>query len=131
MWRVVLGIASIVGAALLVAAAPDGGGGMGRGGGPAGGMHDSSAAYMEHVQVMHDEMSSVVMGDTDLDFARLMIAHHQGAIDMAQVELEYGTDPDLKAIAQRVITDQTAEIQELEMWLQMHEPATSDAPQHR
>lgn len=46
--------------------------------------------------------------------------HHQGAIDMARIELEHGKDPDLKAMAQKVIDEQTKEIQQLQDWMKQH-----------
>src|SRR5258708_14984272 len=49
-------------------------------------------------------------GDPDRDFARMMIAHHQGAIDMARVELQFGHDERLKRLAQEMIVTQTQEI---------------------
>ena len=49
-------------------------------------------------------------GNADADFAAMMIAHHQGAIDMAQVELRFGTDPVLRRLAQGIIVEQKQEI---------------------
>jgi hypothetical protein len=49
-------------------------------------------------------------GDADRDFVPMMVPHHQGAIDMAQAELQYGQNPQLKTIAQEIIVDQMQEI---------------------
>lgn len=49
-------------------------------------------------------------GDVDRQFVDLMIPHHQGAIDMAVAELCYGTNPQLKRIAQEIIVEQQQEI---------------------
>lgn len=116
--------------------APTGGAGMGQGPGMMGqgpGMHQSgqrahampkdpaSQAYMQSMGKMNRDMRSKPMtGNADQDFARMMVSHHQGAIDMARVELEHGTDPTLKTMAQKVIDDQTKEIQELQDWLKQH-----------
>jgi uncharacterized protein (DUF305 family) len=50
-------------------------------------------------------------GDPDRDFAAMMIPHHQGAIDMAKVELIYGRDPVLRRLAQGIIVEQQQEIE--------------------
>jgi len=50
-------------------------------------------------------------GDPDRDFAAMMIPHHQGAIDMAKVELIYGRDPALRRLAQGIIVEQQQEIE--------------------
>src|SRR6266850_2441415 len=59
---------------------------------------------------MHAAMSVPFTGNPDRDFARMMIPHHQGAIDMALAELRYGKDQRLKRLAQEIIVDQQQEI---------------------
>jgi len=46
----------------------------------------------------------------DRDFARAMIAHHQGAVEMARLELLYGRDPRLRRLAQGIVVEQSQEI---------------------
>ena len=59
---------------------------------------------------MDDMMKAVPMtGDFDVDFANMMIVHHQEAIDMALIEVEKGTDVKIKTMAQNIITAQTEE----------------------
>ena len=61
--------------------------------------------------VMDQGMKQAPMaGNPDHDFAAMMIPHHQGAIDMAKVELLYGKDPVLRRLAQEIIVTQQQEI---------------------
>jgi hypothetical protein len=59
---------------------------------------------------MHAAMDAAPSGDADRDFLRMMIPHHQGAIDMALVLLKYGRDEKLKRLAQSIIVEQGQEI---------------------
>jgi hypothetical protein len=59
---------------------------------------------------MHADMAVGFTGDADRDFARMMIPHHQGAIDMAVAELRYGRDERLRRLAQEIVVDQQQEI---------------------
>lgn len=77
----------------------------------------SSAAYAAAAAKMHADMGAELTGDPDVDFARGMIPHHQGAIDMAKIELQYGQDPELRALAEQVIAAQEQEIAFLKAWL--------------
>jgi uncharacterized protein (DUF305 family) len=69
-----------------------------------------------HHQMMMD-MDIEATGDADKDFVRMMIPHHQGAIDMAKVEIQYGKDEKLKAMAREIIAAQEKEIAEMKEWL--------------
>lgn len=59
-------------------------------------------------------------GNTDKDFAMMMKMHHQQALGMAKVELEHGKSPELKAMASKMIQDQSKEIEQLDKWLQQN-----------
>jgi uncharacterized protein (DUF305 family) len=70
---------------------------------------------------MHAAMASVdASGNDDADFVRLMIPHHQAAIDMAKTQLLYGRDPQMRRLAQEIITDQQSEIELMSLWLRQH-----------
>jgi hypothetical protein len=60
-------------------------------------------------------------GDGDTDFVKLMLPHHQAAIDMARAQLTYGTDPQMRRLAQEIIADQQSEIELMQVWLKQHE----------
>jgi hypothetical protein len=71
----------------------------------------ASELFDESMAIMSRDMTSAPMtGDSDRDFATMMIPHHQGAIDMAKVELLYGRDPVLRRLAQEIIVTQQSEI---------------------
>lgn len=67
---------------------------------------------------MHRAMSRPLTGKADWDFTLGMIPHHQGAIDMARVELKYGTDPELRKLAEDIVAAQEKEIAFMKKWQQ-------------
>jgi hypothetical protein len=75
---------------------------------------------------MMNDMAAKPTGDVDRDFVAMMNPHHQGAIDMAVIELRYGKNEQLRRIAQEIIVDQMQEI--AAMKLAIGEPATDTTP---
>ena len=85
--------------------------------------HDQNE-FMTIMHNMNAQMDAMQMtGDADHDFASMMVMHHQGAIDMANKELEKGNDATIRTIAEQIIESQTAEKAELTAWLESHTPA--------
>ena len=89
--------------------------------------NDSATAHADMMKPMDDMMGKMksmkMSGDFDVDFANMMIDHHQGALDMAEVEMSKGKDEKLKAKAQEIITKQKKEIQELRDFVSSYKPS--------
>jgi uncharacterized protein (DUF305 family) len=77
---------------------------------------------------MMTDMAVKPTGDVDHDFVAMMVPHHQGAIDMAQAELQYGQNPQLKTIAQEIIVDQMQEIALMRLALGEPLPPSMSSP---
>jgi uncharacterized protein (DUF305 family) len=77
----------------------------------------ASMAFMEANDRMHSGMAIEYSGNADVDFIRGMIPHHQGAVDMAKIVLEHGTDPEVRKLAEGIIAAQEAEIAWMQEWL--------------
>ncbi|PWF48448.1 DUF305 domain-containing protein [Massilia glaciei] len=88
---------------------------------PAGSSTAPAHDMMSAMTKMQTEMATMKMsGDIDHDFAMMMVSHHQGAIDMAKVELARGKNKQLKQMAGKMIADQTKEISKLNKWMAQH-----------
>lgn len=83
------------------------------------GMDEAHQAYNQAMMKMNpDMMQGMMASDADVAFVCGMIAHHQGAIDMANVELKYGDDKKAKAMAKKVIAAQKEEIRKFTKWVE-------------
>jgi uncharacterized protein (DUF305 family) len=93
-----------------------------------------TAGKMDNMKMNHGMMSSMnatmdrmkavqMTGDFDIDFANMMIEHHQGGIDMSEQELSSGKDEKLKSMAQKIITSQKDEIAKLRDFVRTYKPS--------
>jgi len=76
-----------------------------------------AAPYDAANAVMHQGMAITYSENPDLDFARAMLAHHEGAVAMAQIQLQFGTDPEMRALAQAIIDAQGPEIEQMRAFI--------------
>ena len=83
--------------------------------------NEATLAYEAANARMHDGMNAALTGDPDVDFMRGMIPHHQGAIDMAEIVLKYGKDPETRRLAEEIVKAQTEEIAQMKAWLEKRE----------
>lgn len=84
------------------------------------------AEYEAAMDAMHAPMMEGIRApDPDIAFVRGMLPHHRGAIDMARVQLRYGTDPEIRALSQHIISEQEQEILQMQQWLQMRGQAAA------
>ena len=91
---------------------------MGMAGGDLAAMPEHVQENMRRMMITMPAMHAGMMNeDADVAFACGMIAHHQGAIDMAQVLLANGEDPAMRALAEGIIAAQVGEIEQMTKWL--------------
>jgi uncharacterized protein (DUF305 family) len=83
--------------------------------------HDTTDGSTQAYKTAMDTMMSAMMvpytGDADIDFAKGMIPHHKGAIDMAKVVLQFGKDTEIRKLAEAVVAAQESEIAFMQNWL--------------
>jgi uncharacterized protein (DUF305 family) len=84
---------------------------------PSAAMGPAAKAFAEANAKMHKDMTMQFSGNADVDFARGMIPHHQGAIEMAEIVLRYGKDTSVKKLANEIIAAQKKEIAQMRAWL--------------
>jgi uncharacterized protein (DUF305 family) len=93
---------------------------------------DTERAFLAGNGVAMDRMMKGMAvkpsGDVDRDFVNMMEPHHQGAIDMAVLELRYGRNEQLRRIAQEIIVDQQQEIDAMRLALGRKLPPSAPAP---
>ncbi|CAE6734814.1 CopM family metallochaperone [Paraburkholderia haematera] len=95
--------------------------GMDMSGSADAGSNASTQAFKDADEKMMQAMEAPpYTGDADKDFVAHMIPHHQGAVEMAQVELKYGKDPELKRLARNIIKAQHDEIAFMQRWQAKH-----------
>ena len=92
-------------------------------------MSTDSAMQQELMQGMdqmnQDMMAAAQYKDPDVAFAAGMLPHHIGAVKMAEVELKYGKDPEMRKLAEDIINAQQAEIEQMQKWLEAHNKGAS------
>ncbi len=76
---------------------------------------------------MHKDMAISFSGNADADFARAMIPHHQGAVDMAETVLRYGKDASVRKLANEIIAAQQKEMAQMRIWLARNGSVTGGA----
>ena len=86
----------------------------------AGDESPATLAYMQANAAMHTDMAIDYTGNPDVDFIAGMIPHHQGAVAMAKIVLDHGSDPEVRKLAEGVIAAQEAEIAWMTDWLAKH-----------
>jgi uncharacterized protein (DUF305 family) len=95
----------------------------GHGDAPSDAAVSADATFASQMMQAMDRMDAGMMaakptGDPDRDFAAMMIPHHQGAVDMAKIQLIYGRDPVMRRLAQAIIVEQQQEIELMQRFLQ-------------
>ena len=92
---------------------------------------DESAFLAENdaaMTKMMNDMAAKPTGDIDRDFVAMMAPHHQGAIDMAVIELRYGKNEQLRRLAQEIIVSQMQEIAAMKLAIGEQVVASAPAP---
>lgn len=85
--------------------------------------------YTRAMSRMNDEMLiGMVYNDPDTAFAKSMLGHHRGTVDMAQIQLKYGTDAEMRALAEDIIDNQQLKIDTMRRWLASHPDAAKPKP---
>ena len=88
---------------------------------PAHAAGKTSTSMHASMDDMHKKMKAMPMtGNQDMDFAMMMVGHHQGAIHMAQAQIDHGKDKQMISAAKKIIAAQKKEITMFEAWMKKH-----------
>ncbi len=79
--------------------------------------NEAVKAYIRANAKMHADMGKTIDPDPDIAFMQGMIPHHEGAVEMAEIVLKHGKDPETRALAQQIIDSQRKEITQMREWL--------------
>lgn len=85
----------------------------------------STRAFKEANERLHQSMNIPWSGDPDVDFMQAMVAHHQGAVALARIEIEQGSDADARGVAEEIIRTRESEIVRLRLWMARREAAST------
>ena len=92
-------------------------------------MTDMLKDYTKSMTDMHNEMMvGMAYNDPDTAFAKSMLGHHRGAVNMAKIELKYGTNQEMLQLAQDIIDSQQLEMDIMNKWLASHPDAPKPKP---
>ncbi|MCH5633813.1 DUF305 domain-containing protein [Pseudomonas syringae pv. syringae] len=80
----------------------------------------ASDEYKQAMKKMNQGMMKAMTSDASESWARMMVEHHQGALDMSRIVLKNTDDPMIKQMAEKTIKDQTEDISKLKAWLSTH-----------
>ena len=84
--------------------------------------HQHNQACRELMLGMYQKMLAMAMTvDPDYDFATMMRAHHQFAVDVARAQLKNGKDARMRVAAEEIIAEQTKQIAKFDRWIERRE----------
>jgi hypothetical protein len=89
--------------------------------------HDANKMMTLMHQMMSQMDTEQKTNDPEIDFLRMMRVHHQGAINMANLELKEGKNDSLKHTAQKIVKEQQEEITQFSAYLATHSANNSVA----
>jgi len=87
------------------------------------------ADYGKAMEKMDDEMQLMLsINNVDVAFARVMLGHHRGAVDLTKLQQRYGSDDSLRELATTILSTEQDEIDALRKWMASHPDTRSPDP---
>ena len=80
----------------------------------------AAPAFKAADDTMMRHMQMTPTGNTDQEFVAGMIPHHQGAVAMAKIELQYGKDPAMRRLAHNIVKSQDSQVALMKAWQAKH-----------